>query len=344
MQPIEEKISFNFLNIVVSGNYQKLKSLKEKYLSWSKALKEILSKNNFKYDPQKEYEKLLKLNINLILDFEDNYPNFLKEIPLSPFGLYYKGNIDLFKNKSISIVGTRKATEEGKFIAKDFAFKLAPYFNIVSGLALGIDSFAHLGALEANGKTIAVLANGLLKIYPKTNEKLGQKILENNGLIISEYNIYTPPLQHHFLERNRIISGISYGVLIVEAPLRSGALNTARFALEQNKLIWVIPGKINNPNYAGSNKLIQQGAMLVTDYKDILNELNIAPQNNENNLNLEGEEAMVYETLKKIKKPLDIDKLQEMTNLEIQKISRAISLLLIKEVIAENENGYYIIK
>jgi DNA processing protein len=343
MSPIlKEKIAYNFLNIINNGDYFKLQKLFQKYNSWLKALqKECKEKDK----AIKEYKILQNKKINLILNNEKNFPKLLKEIPLAPFGIYVKGNFEILNQKAIAIVGTRKAGEEGKIIARNFAKKLSQSgLIIVSGLALGIDSFAHLGCLDANNKTVAVLGTGLLNIYPKINEKIAQKILNLDGAIISEYNIYSPALPYRFLERNRLISGLSLGVLIVEAPKESGALNTARFAIEQNREVWVIPGSINNLNFYGSNKLIQQGANLVMCPEDILSALNIefTSQNQNEILNLNFEEKIIYETIKNFGKPIDIDKIIELTHLKIQTVNQALSKLIIKNIIKETEKGYII--
>jgi DNA processing protein len=341
---IKEKINYNLINILLESNYQKINKLYQKYNSWEKTISN-LNYNFKKYNPEKEYKKLEKLNIQLILKQEKNYPVLLKEIPFAPLGIYVLGNPDILNKKAIAIVGTRKATNEGKILAKKFSFELASYnLNIISGLALGIDSAAHLGALEASGKTIAVLGSGFLNIYPKTNQGLAKKIINQNGALISEYNIYAQSLPYRFLERNRIISGLSLGVLIIEAPKESGALNTARFAIEQNKELWVIPGGINNLNYYGSNKLIQEGAKLIITPEDILLDLNINLQNQNQKIkiNLSEKEKLIYNHIKNYGQPIDIDKLIEITNLKTQIVNQIIAMLLIKNLIKETENGYII--
>ncbi|MGB9608806.1 MAG: DNA-processing protein DprA [Minisyncoccia bacterium] len=340
---IKEKISFNLLNILLESNYQRLNKLYQKYNSWSKILQNT-DYDSLKYDPEKEYKKLENNKIKLILKDEEKYPRLLKEIPLAPYGIYVLGNENILNQKTIAIVGTRKATAEGKLIAKKFAEELSRYnLNIASGLALGIDSAAHLGALENNGKTIAILGNGLLNIYPATNKNLAEKIINSNGAIISEYNIYAASLPYRFLERNRIISGLSLGVLIIEAPQESGALNTARFASDQNREVWVVPGSIFNSNFLGSHKLIQNGASLVINPKDILLDLNIEINNFQNqNLNLSKEEKFVYTTIKNYGQPINIDKIIEITNLKTQMVSQIISLLLIKNLIKEINQGYIV--
>ena len=204
------------------------------------------------------------------------YPQILKEIYDPPSKLYILGNKEILQQKGIAIVGSRNATEYGKRIAFKFAKDLSQKgINIISGLALGVDSFAHLGALQDTsiGKTIAVLGSGLDIIYPKENIELAKQIIKKGGCIVSEYKLGTKPEKLHFPQRNRIISGLSQGVLVVEATQRSGSLITADFAIEQGKEVFAIPGNILNKTSVGTNNLIKQGAKLVTCYEEILEEI-----------------------------------------------------------------------
>lgn len=210
-----------------------------------------------------------KNNIDIISIEDKQYPNILKEIYDPPICLYIRGNKEILNNKSISIVGCRKATDYGRKVARDFAYNVSKQdINIISGLAIGIDSEAHLGAVEANKKTIAVLGNGLDTIYPKENINLSQKILDSGGAIISEYPLGIKPKKENFPARNRIISGMSNGLLVVEAKEKSGTLITVDFALEQGRDVFVVPGNIVSENSAGTNDLIKQGAKLVTDWRE----------------------------------------------------------------------------
>ncbi len=172
-------------------------------------------------------------------------------------------------------MGTRKATSQGRFIAKEIAKKLSEMgMVIVSGLAMGIDTAAHEGALAGAGRTIAVLACGLDNIYPRQNENLAKKIIGTGGAVISEYPVGTEAFKNQFLERNRIVSGLCIATIVVEAPRESGALVTARLAAEQGREVFVFPGPTNHPNYHGSHKLIRDGARLVSSIDDILEDLN----------------------------------------------------------------------
>ena len=208
--------------------------------------------------------KIEELTINL-----KQYPNKLKQIYDPPAKIYILGNKELLYKKSVAIVGARKSTIYGRKIAYNISKELNKKgVVIISGLALGIDTYAHLGALE--GGTIAVLGSGIDKIYPKENIELARKIVKNGGCIISEYPIGTMPQKQYFPQRNRIISGLSNGVLVVEATKKSGALITADFALEQGKEVFAVPGDITRTESEGCNELIKDGAILVASEKEIL--------------------------------------------------------------------------
>ena len=211
--------------------------------------------------------KVIKINMN-----SKYYPERLRNIDSPPKQLYCLGNLELLNyEKSIAIIGSRNCSYYGERATKDFAYNLAKEdVCIVSGLAKGIDSFAHIGALNAKGKTIAVIGSGLDNIYPKENLKLANSIIKNNGLIITEYPLGTKPLKQHFPARNRIISGLSKSVLVTEARKNSGTNITVNFALEQGKDVFVIPGNIYSKTSDGTNFMIMEGAIPVVSYKDIL--------------------------------------------------------------------------
>lgn len=220
---------------------------------------------------EKNIEYMIKNKIDIISICDKEYPSILKNIYDPPISLYVKGNKKVLSNNSIAIVGCRDASNYGKEVAKYFAYNLSKRnVNIVSGLAKGIDSFAHFGTICAKGNTIAVVGNGLHTVYPKENTRLANDILQNDGLIISEYPIGTNPAKINFPERNRIISGLSKAIIIVEAKKKSGALITVDLALEQGRDVFSVPGEIDSVNSIGTNKLIKSGAKLITSYKDII--------------------------------------------------------------------------
>lgn len=227
----------------------------------------IISKNEKILNYHIKYMK--ENNIKIININEREYPQALKKIYDPPISLYVRGNIEKLNNKNIGIVGCRECTTYGKKSAEYFAYNLSKQnINIVSGLAKGIDSYAHLGSLNT-GNTIAVLGNGLDMIYPKENLELANEIIKRGGTIISEYPCGTKPDKMKFPARNRIISGISSGIIVIEAKEKSGTLITVDFALEQGRDVFVVPGNINSINSVGTNDLIKQGARLVTTYEDV---------------------------------------------------------------------------
>lgn len=201
------------------------------------------------------------------------YPALLRQISSAPPLLFYRGTLDALNKPAISVVGSRNASHNGLVTASSFASNLVRRgLCIVSGLALGVDSAAHAGALKSQGSTIAVLGTGIDMVYPSTNKKLAYDITENGGLI-SEFPCGTPPLAAHFPRRNRIVSGLALGVVVVEAKLKSGSLITAKLALDQGRDVFAVPGSIHSPHVKGCHELIKQGAKLVETSDDILQEL-----------------------------------------------------------------------
>jgi len=279
---------------------------------------------------------------------EENYPSLLKEISGPPKEIFYLGDFldsSLMSSPKVAIVGTRKATALGRAIAKDMAQKFAQKgIIVVSGLAMGIDTAAHEGALAGNGKTIAVLACGLDSIYPRQNENLARGIIENGGAVISEYPAGTEAFKNHFLERNRIVSGLSIATIVIEAPRESGALVTARLAAEQGREVFVAPGPINHPNYFGSHKLIRDGARLINSIEDIFEDLGME-FNTENSVaaaGLNDEERIIFEAIFNCGKNAKVDKIIELARLEPQKVNQILALLVIKGIIKETGGGYTI--
>lgn len=206
------------------------------------------------------------------------YPALLREIIDPPVILYAKGQLSCLQSLKLAVVGSRNPTVAGAENARKFAQALAAKgVTIVSGLALGIDAQAHMGCLDAGGQTIAVLGTGIDRIYPYRHVKLSEKIIQN-GVLLSEFPLKSPPIAGHFPQRNRIISGLSLCTLVVESAIKSGSLITARMALEQNRDVLAIPGSIHNPMARGCHYLLQQGAKLVTSVADVLEELGIDPE------------------------------------------------------------------
>lgn len=218
-----------------------------------------------------EVQEVIRLEI---ITIEDNrYPEQLKSIENPPKKLYAKGNIKLLKSNIISIIGSRSCSENGIQLAHKFSRELVYQgITIASGMALGIDTVAHQTTIQENGNTIAVLGNGLKHIFPTENLKLYQQIIENNGLVITEYPPEEKAKSSHFLERNRIVSGLSLGILVIEAAYRSGTSITAKLAQRQGRKVFALPHEVNDLHGVGTNKLIQKGAKMITTTEDIIKE------------------------------------------------------------------------
>lgn len=268
---------------------------------------------DYKHKIEKELDVLEKLDAKWTTFWSSDYPINLKNIFAPPVILYYTGNLLKNDNNAIAVVGTRMATHYGKALAKKFSSELAKNgITIISGMARGIDSAAHRGAIEAGGRTIAVVGSGLDVIYPPENKKLFEEI-SKNGAVISEYSLRTKPDAQNFPKRNRIISGLSLGTLVVETNISGGALQTAAFALDQNREVFAIPGNLGVPQSEGTNLIIQKGeAKLVKKCDDILVELNlkIQPQIGQNipkpPIDLNLFEKKVYDSLSKEPKHIDL--------------------------------------
>lgn len=269
--------------------------------------------------------------IQTITKKDKEYPELLKKIKNPPEKLYFRGNI-LPNENCFAIVGTRLCSDYGKQIALEIAGALTKAnLIIISGLAKGIDTFSHLAVIERKKRTIAVLGTGLNKesIYPRSNLKLAKNILEANGCLISEYPPGTRGSKFTFPKRNRIISGMSLGVLVVEAKIKSGALITANWAKQQNKKLFAVPGPIHSLNSKGCNYLIKKGAKLVENANDILKELNLKPlekeQRGEGKTN---EEILILKAL--LQGPLFIDQIIKKTKLTPSSTASTISILEIE--------------
>ncbi len=250
-------------------------------LSLTKEAGVQLANDKLAIDPEIEWQRLGRYQIKTLSIKNENYPWLLKQISCPPPILYYRGCIEVLAGPAVAIVGSRRSTFYGQEVAGRLARELsADGITVISGMALGVDTAAHRGALEGRGKTAAVLGCGLNLCYPPQNRKLMDDIILN-GLVISEFPLNTKPLAANFPQRNRIISGLTLGTVVVEATAKSGSLITANYALEQNREVFAVPGNIGSPYSRGCHRLIKEGARLVESTADILAELNLGESHEE---------------------------------------------------------------
>ncbi len=288
-------------------------------------------------------EKILKdnekLGVSSITMQDDNYPKRLLDIYDPPIVLYYKGDILQQDQDSVAVVGARKATPYGKWVSHSLGMKLAEYgITVVSGMAYGIDSASHKGALDQGGRTIAVLGCGLDRCYPSSNRQL-MAAIEESGAVLSEFPPGMPPLAANFPRRNRIICGMACCLIVAEAGLSSGSLITAEYALEQGREVFAVPGNINSNYSIGTNKLIKDGATPLISIADIISELGLKSDVEENGLKVKlgRDEQIVYEALKELGSTT-ADALSKKTLKSIQDIHALVTILEIKGI-AETAQG-----
>ncbi len=298
-----------------------------------------------KIDIDKTYEYVVKNDIEIIPFNSEKYPRLLKEISNPPAVLYVKGDLSSCNlEKTVAVVGSRKATFNGKESLKIILKGLANTdICIVSGLASGIDTTAHHSAIENNLKTIGVIASGFDHIYPESNRALYKSIENGAGAIISEYYPTFEPLKFRFPERNRIVTGLSYGTIVVEAAIKSGALISANLTLEQNRELMCIPGLISNPNTEGIYKLIKDGAAIITESEDVLNTLNweikTTEQKNLFEDNLTPNEQKIIKTIEI--EPKGFDSIQAETSISTEDILMCLTTLELKGIIKQVEGDRY---
>lgn len=290
---------------------------------------------------------LTKLNINYITYFDKSYPTILKEISDPPAILYYKGKLPKNSDLCFGVVGSRKYTSYGKNATCDIVSGLSKSgLIIVSGLALGIDAIAHKKTLDVGGKTLAVLGCGLDMIYPSSNVGLANQIIQSGGAIISEYPPKIPPYKSNFVLRNRIIAGLSLGILVVEAAKKSGTLLTARAAMDYNREVFAVPGSIYSYASEGANNLIKYGASPAMSYLDILSQLNIQQLSSEKRM----QEILPDNKFEKIildnmigSDGIHIDKLSKICDFNISDISSHLTLMEMKGKVRNLGGNIYII-
>jgi DNA processing protein len=295
-------------------------------------------------DLDAEMNKLDRHGVRAVTLDDDDYPRLLRHIPSPPTVLYVRGTILASDDLAIGIVGTRRATGYGNDLSQRFAIELAAAgVTVVSGLALGIDTVAHRAALEAGGRTIAVFGCGLDSIYPPSNRHLAARIIEQ-GAVVSEYALGTKPDARNFPVRNRIISGLSRGVLVVEAPLKSGALITTAFAADQGRDVYAVPGSALSANSAGCHELIRNGATLVTSASQILENLDVAAAQEHSQTRLilpeTDHERILYEIVGAT--PRHVDELCHDSGLPIQLVNGTLLAMELKGLVRQSGAQHYV--
>ena len=297
-----------------------------------------------KVDPDKAFEAVQSRGINYLTFDDDRYPQMLRNIYDAPAVLYYKGDLfDCNLDRTLAVVGSRRATSYAKdALSKIISELIDTDICVVSGLASGIDTVAHTSAINNNLKTIGVIASGFDFTYPTANKDLYRKIEEGCGAVVSEYYPTFQPLQFRFPQRNRIVSGLSYGTLVAEASLKSGALITANLTLEQGRELMCIPGLITNPNTQGIYKLLKNGATLVTCADDILSALGWEVKLGQKtlfDLDLSNDEKLIYEALEIEDKCFD--ELQAFTRLSVDNLLMYLTTMELKGIIKQVDGDRY---
>ena len=297
-----------------------------------------------------EFTRAEELGIQIVTLVDEQYPALLREIDDPPMVLYVRGTLPIDPARSIAIVGTRRGTRYGKMVAARFASRLAMKgMTVISGLAAGIDTAAHQGALDVGGRTVAVLGCGLDYPYPKRNQPMLAQIVKD-GAALTEYSFGTRPAKWTFPQRNRILAGLSRGVIVVQAPERSGSLITARLALEQGREVFAVPGNITTITSAGTNRLIKDGAKLVETIEDVLVEFPdlwkqrepIAEPSEKEAPELAERERLVYDLISL--EPVHVDDIIARADLSPTEASHVLLLLQLEDLIDEVEGGRFIRK
>lgn len=296
------------------------------------------------FDIPSYFSKLGKLKIGVVTILDSNYPENLRGLSDAPSVLYFKGTLRTFDSSSVAIVGSRKMTSYGREIAQKFAGELASFgVTIISGLARGIDTVAHKATLAVSGRTIAVLGNGLDSIYPLENKFLADEIIKHGGALVTEYPLGYPALPVNFATRNRIVSGMSAAVIVIEGAEKSGTLLTASHAAEQGKTVFAVPGAITSPTSFAPLFLIRNGAKMVTSTQDILEELDLQikvdREKIEKALPTSVDEAKIIEIL--TAEPRHLDELVRMSGLKTNEISAKLTIMEMKGLVKNIGQGIY---
>jgi DNA processing protein len=321
---------------------------------------ESILKKEFHDKAEEEFERVKEIGGDVLNLDDGSYPYLLREIADPPITLYVKGNWQAcFESPCVAVIGSRRCSTYGENAAVMLSRDLAERgICIISGLARGIDSAAHRGAVQAKGKTVAVLGTGIGQVYPKENARLVDEILDSGGAVVSQFPLETPPIPENFPYRNRIISGLSLGVLVVEASERSGSLITVRLAMEQNREVYAVPGNITSKNSFGTNYLIKSGAKLVQQWQDVVSELPseisaqiLPPQIDKKDktakqselvpVDLTEQESKIWQLLSP-DDPTHIDVLIEASGFSVSVVSNALLNLELRELIREVSAKRYV--
>jgi DNA processing protein len=310
-----------------------------------KGLAERFSRERRLIDPVKQWLRLKERRIACISLNSPAYPPMLKQIAQPPPVLYYRGEWQERDYLAVAVVGSRRCTFYGKEVAYRLAAELSGAgLAVVSGMAVGIDSAAHQGALDTDGRTIAVLGCGPERCYPPVNTAL-YKTISESGIVLSEFPLDTKPLPQHFPQRNRIISGLSLGTVVVEATEKSGALITAHYALEQNREVFAVPGNVGSPYSRGCHRMLKEGARLVESVRDILDELALAPLSGEaaaasrQEITLPGEEKRILELIPY--QPLHMDEIIRLSGISAAMVGPVLLNLELKGYLHQLPGKYF---
>ena len=305
---------------------------------------DLLNNNNF-LEVDRVIDNYERSNIKMVTIKSVDYPQLLKEIDTPPVILYCKGNMELLNSECLGVVGSRRSTKYSSTIGSDIIKDIASEnITIVSGLADGADTIAHRGCLEVGGKTIAVLGGGILNIYPSSNKKLAEDIIEKDGLLISEYKPGEQALTFHFPVRNRIIAGISKGVFILEATEKSGSMHTKNYAIEYNREVFALPARVGDIYSVGCNKIIQNGqAKMVLSSKDIIDFYgkHIERSKKDNVVELSFDEKIIYDIL--LDGESHFEEIAKKSNLDTKILLTMLMRMEIKGIISKMPGNMYMI-
>ena len=355
----KEKIFFYALQNISGARFDVLEKLQTQFGSWESAwhapaqdVSRVLTSSfaatlcrlRAEYDYGAAWHVFEKRGISLISRDDDEYPPVLREIPYAPFGIYVRGSSAALSGACVAIVGTRKCSLYGRTVAEQIATDLARAgATIVSGLAFGIDAAAHKGCLAGGGKTLAVLGSGVASVYPAAHARLAEEIIACGGAIVSEYPPDMTPMKHRFIERNRIVSGLSRAIVVVEAPARSGSLATARFAIDQNRDVYVVPGQTTAKSFEGSHVLLKQGAQLVTSAADIIaqyDDLTVATADLAQITFTSPEEEKVFTCIAESDHPISAQEITGILSLDAAEINAHLTMLIMSGILKES-NGLF---